>query len=87
MLFLVVLGFNLYFLSMWLYRICEVTFRTQVNRFREWSCCRFLRRREVNDYEKDLSLVLQSVMEQNSSFSKRFFMSRMKSGNQLSSDE
>jgi hypothetical protein len=59
MLFLVVLAFNLYFLFKWLYRISDVTFRTQVSRFRDWSCCRFLRRREVNDYDKDLSLVLQ----------------------------
>ncbi len=87
MLFLVILGFNLYFLCIWLYRICDVTFRTQVSRFRDWSCFRFLRRREVNDYDKDLSLVLQSVKEQNSSFSKRFFMSRMKAGKHWSSEE
>ena len=87
MLFLVVLGCNLYFLSHWLYRICDVTFRTQVNRLRGWSCCRFLRRSEVNDYDKDLSLMLQSVKEQNSSFSRRFFISRMKTGKQGPSDE
>ena len=72
LLFLVVLCINLYFLSQWIYRIADVTLRTQINRFRSWSCCYFLRRQQVNDYDKDLSLAIQSFNDSGSSFSKRF---------------
>ncbi len=57
-LFLFVLIFNVYFLLKWLFRIGDVVFRTQVNIMRNWSCCQFLKKREVYDYEKDLSLII-----------------------------
>eukprot|EP00347_Sterkiella_histriomuscorum_P002411 403368259 len=53
-LFLLILIYNLYFYSLWTYRFGEVLLRAHVYKLREYRCCYFLRRIQVDTYEMTL---------------------------------
>ncbi len=58
-LFMVVLAYNIFFLSMWFYRFISVLVRINIDRLRHYSVCSWLNHVKIMSYEEELDAFIK----------------------------
>ncbi len=66
-LFIVVLCFNVFFLSLWLFRFASVLLRINIDKLRQYLICSWLNHVKMLSYEEDLDLFINKQKEEESS--------------------
>lgn len=58
-LFLIVLAYNIYFLTMWLFRFFSVVVRINIDKLRRYQVCSWLNYVNMMTYEEDLDVFIR----------------------------
>ena len=58
-LLMVVLAYNIFFLSMWFYRFISVLVRINIDRLRHYSVCSWLNQVKMMSYEEELDALIR----------------------------